>query len=121
MDSHQKGPKKPVIFGFEISSIEKLSTKKLKSGLPSVTFFLPWCCHHQRVSESSVSPVDICFDFRYRRLSEFDWGSLQLLLCVIGIVRGADQGGRVKDGGETGRCGGGGCSPERVNLSVSQF
>lgn len=51
--------------------------------------------------------MDICFDFRYRRLSEFDWGSLQLLLCVIGIVRGADQGGRVKDGGETGRCGGG--------------
>lgn len=39
MDSHQKGPKKPVIFGFEISSIEKLSTKKLKCGLPSVTFF----------------------------------------------------------------------------------
>lgn len=41
---------------------------------------------------------DFCCDSKSGHLSGFDWGSLQLLLCVIGIARRADLGGRVQVG-----------------------
>ena len=43
---------------------------------------------------------DICCDFKSKHLSGFEWGSLQLLLCVIGIVRETDPGGRVGVGAD---------------------
>lgn len=66
---------------------------------------------------------DFCCDSKSGHLSGFDWGSLQLLLCVIGIARRADLGGRVQvgEGKEGGRREEGESSGKHDNLRVSQF
>lgn len=63
-------------------------------------------CSHRVKDVLSVALEVVYCDCKCRHLSEFDWGSLQLLLCVIGIVRGADLGGRVKGGEDGGGVGG---------------
>lgn len=71
----------------------------------------------------SVALEDFCCDSKSRHLRGFDWGSLQLLLCVIGITRRADLGGRVQAGWVDGERGGrwGKSRSKHDNLRVSQF
>lgn len=61
-------------------------------------------CGHRVRNVFSVALEDFCCDCKSRHLSGFDWGSLQLLLCVIGIARRADLERRAK-GGRAGKWG----------------
>lgn len=56
-------------------------------------------CSHTVKDLFSVALEHLCCDCKSRHLSGSDWGSLQLLLCIIGIARRADLGGGGVQGG----------------------